>query len=999
MATLFENELVLPGVITEILPTYSEGYDTSLFGTTESLVIIGTAFNGPVGRPVEIYSPEHAKYIFGDSFDPKTRKEATLVPEIYNAWDRGTRTIYAVRVSGKDMYKDYNLAVESRLKLRLSSVFPSNINKDCYFVFEATQGQGPAGTFNIYKPASKATITEKMQGVLDGSDSILVNSLNLDVYSLTKNSKLSDAIRIFNENLNNNGLRLSIVNEEGADVTNTDKDAHALSLGDMFPGLYTIARNANANGVIAATDVDYVNNETVSAYKGFEGALWKKLVLNSDINAPYPIYAVNNEDLVNKILSTGVIADEKYDWVKVPGNVNKVYKKDNVDYEEVELNDFELYKKLGSGFAKTAKIQEIEKKDPEGHVTGTYYKVIESPHGDENRILPIEDGIYSILENYGTDYRVLTCANAETRINSRLPKKDEFKKTNGSTLALNDGEVDRIAVKANVEEKDFTAAKDYIMTIEQLELDKEEIFASFLEDKKYKRVPTIQKLDTKLDLKDGQLAILEAGVEIAAIAGRAVVDQAKAGSEGMITTVSSGEENNSYKLCKYNKKTKAFEIVSSKYFSLDAKGNVKDKFAISTADGKLIPLSVAPRAEVANGTYPLTKETLEADKYVIVESEIVNIAKTTTENLIPVIGLQALLNFEEGNDFTLAYIDRVPATDANSKSIVKVVSNKLDWCTYEEFVEDLNEEHQLSKLFSFSLKDPVFGPADVSSKLTAKGVDRGEPTYDTNKYIPYTTSDNFARQLAQHCMYTSLKTFPTHGVIGCEKLTGVTLNAIANKVEKIYNLNLDLHVKKPNGNDLLDKNNMPYPIGRCLSVTFIQYGVTTGNGYTYISNGAAGYAGMISTLPVGKSSTNQPFNIPTLSYELSQHQLGLLSNKGFIVCKNSNKGIAIADGVTQAPVDSPFVRLATTKTMNIVDKVLRAAIEPFIGLQDTLANRNSLETSIKSELNKLLDNILRAYDFKLSTEANSQRLGVIFIDYAIAPTNEIKEVRNRIEVR
>ena len=41
------------------------------------MVIIGTAFNGPVGRAIPVYSPEHAKYIFGDSFDSKTRKEAT----------------------------------------------------------------------------------------------------------------------------------------------------------------------------------------------------------------------------------------------------------------------------------------------------------------------------------------------------------------------------------------------------------------------------------------------------------------------------------------------------------------------------------------------------------------------------------------------------------------------------------------------------------------------------------------------------------------------------------------------------------------------------------------------------------------------------------------------------------------------------------------------------------------------------------------------------------
>lgn len=82
---IFDNDITLPGVITEIIPDYSQDYDTSKFGTTESVTILGTAFNGPVGKVVPIFSPEHAKYIFGDSFDPKTRREATLVAEIFDA--------------------------------------------------------------------------------------------------------------------------------------------------------------------------------------------------------------------------------------------------------------------------------------------------------------------------------------------------------------------------------------------------------------------------------------------------------------------------------------------------------------------------------------------------------------------------------------------------------------------------------------------------------------------------------------------------------------------------------------------------------------------------------------------------------------------------------------------------------------------------------------------------------------------------------------------------
>lgn len=990
MATLFENELVLPGVITEILPSYSDEYDTSLFGTTESMVIIGTAFNGPVGRAIPVYSPEHAKYIFGDSFDSKTRKEATLVPEIYNAWDRGCRTIYAVRISGKEMHKDYDLAVESKLKLRVSALFPSNENKECYFVYDASQGSSMAGSFKIYKPSSKATITEKMQGVVDGTDYILVNTIDLESYSINKDSKLSDAIALFNENTNNNGLRLSIVNEEGADVTNTDKEAHTLSLGVMFPGLYTICRDKNTG--VAVTDVEYVRNSKQELFNGFDGSVWKKLVINSDVNANYPVYAINKSDLADKFGRIFNI-DENYDWCKTTGNVNKLFTKDTTDYEEVELDNFSLYQKLGSGYARTAKVERVKE---------NYFKVIETPHGDENRTVEIADGIYSLLENYGTDYRVLTCANAETKIASRLPKKDEFKIANPASIEIRSSldDIAMINAKAKLNEKDFSVAKNYeisIADIDESEFDVEFILEN-LSDKKFIRVPVVEDVNVTVNsnktIEDGQLAVLKASAE------NKVVKAAKEGEEVSKKVVKATRENSeSYKLVQYNKAKKAFENVDGSFFSKGEDGQIKNRFAITTEDAKIMPLKV--QLNELDGTHTLILETVENDEYVIVESNVVNVAKLKVDATIePIAALLSMLSHEEGNDFTMAYVDSVPSLDSEAnKSIIRVISNKLEWCNYEELLADLNEDIFLKENFNFTLMNSYEANDVAGATLSGSGLDRLDPTYDENKYIPYTTPDNFARQLAQHCMYTSLKTYPTHGIIGCEKLTGVTLSAVASRVNDILSMNLELYAKKANGNNMLDKDNMPYPIGRCLSVVFMQYGVTTGNGYTFISNGAAGYAGMVSTLQAGISSTNQSISIPSLSFELSQYQLGRLSANGIVVCRNTNKGTVIADGVTQAPVDSPFTRLSTTKTMNIVDKILRNAIEPFIGLQDNLANRNSLQTSVKSELNKLLDTLLRAYDFNISSDTNSQRLGVIYIDYVIMPNNEIREVRNRVTVK
>ena len=137
---VFSNDNNLPGVITEIEADYSFGYDTSLFGTTDSEVIIGTAFDGPVGVITPVYSPEHAAYIFGKSYDSKSKQEANLVAGVQDAWDRGCRTIYAVRIGGIELFKDFDFAIDLNMKLRVSAANPSNLGKQVYMLYDNTPG-------------------------------------------------------------------------------------------------------------------------------------------------------------------------------------------------------------------------------------------------------------------------------------------------------------------------------------------------------------------------------------------------------------------------------------------------------------------------------------------------------------------------------------------------------------------------------------------------------------------------------------------------------------------------------------------------------------------------------------------------------------------------------------------------------------------------------------------------------------------------------------------
>ena len=950
---IFDNDLILPGVITEIIPDYAQDYDTSSFGTTESVTIIGTAFNGPVGRVTPIFSPEHAKYIFGDSFDPTTRREASLVAEIYDAWERGCRTIYGIRVSGKEIYKDYSFATETKLKLRVSGIFPSNDNKEVYMNFTATQAaNGEVGSIKIYKPADRSNMKEKMQGLVLNQNQMLVTEVKLSGYGITKDSRLVDVINIVNGAENNNVIRLAIVNEDGADVTTSSKEAQSLSVGVMFPGVYTIGRDKATAEVTVKTEVGYVLSSEAKPHANYQEAIWKELVVNTDVSTSYPIYAKSNGEL-NTLLGA-VTTDAAGEWLKAIGVIDKIAEKDKVDYEEAELDEFDLYQRLGSGFAQTAKI--IEVKGNDGRVKG--YKVTVPDSNDENRVVSIPDGIYSMLENHSTNYTVMSNATAETKVSGKLPRKDAFKKRKAGVINLKDNGTNVIELTAKIDSRDFSEATNYSVEVISVEegLDQAEVLANLVTDVKYERIATVTEEEvSNVKFAEGTMVMVYENT----LADELVVNRAMADVTFTLKTVQNGV------------------LVDA-----DEKGN----FIVDVED-KLDAVEYG--AEMARYRIKAVVE----DTYVIgTNGDLANVYKVLADNeLEPVAILGQIANRELEEDYTICFVEILA-----NKAVVKVFSTEAQWMNYDELVGKLNEDSVFSELFTAVAYTP---DVEVAAKLVGEGVDKGDTYYDTTMYIPYTTTDNFARHLAQHCTYTSLKTYPTHGVIGCSKLNGVNLATVADRVNEILALDLDLYAKRPNGNNMLNNNNVPHPIGRCISVPFMQYTVTTGNGYNYVSNGAAGYAGMVSTLAADRSSTNQPINIPNLAFELSNYQLSKLTGKGVVTCKRTTQGLVITDGITMAPVDSAYRRLSTTKVINVVDRSLREVIEPFIGLQDNLATINSLNTAITSVLNKLKESLINYYEFKIVTDQASSRLGIIKINYTIIPTNEIKEVRNTVSVQ
>lgn len=990
--SIFENEDYLPGTVTEIESTYAADYDTSQFGTTDSVVVIGTAFDGPTGVITPIYSKTHAAYLYGKSYDAVTRHECDLVAGIADAWDRGCRTIYGFRVNGIEMQKDFQLAVDSPYKLRVKSRYPSNLGKQVYLKYDDTQG---AETMTIFKPAVRATIREKMNGLVESDTSVMKIEIRLaNDYSLTRNSKLVDAIEIINQHVYNNVLELAIVDEYGRDVTTTP-EAYDLTLGCIFHGVYFLGRSESActKRTNIVTQLVLSENDP-KPYTSFAGNYWRQLEFNSDVAADLPIYYSNTAQMRAVLLEAGVTMKEADDYLEELGASEVAFLDDKVDYEESKLTPFELYKKLGEGFAITA----VAERREDGNGNELLPKVREASLDDAQRVLPIGEGAYSVLQDARIKYHVLAtgfCADQE--LTGKLPKPAAFK-----TTLINDTEIlnGLIHVVPKVSGDSATHAKSYSFAFKKYDLEANPIALN--DDTVYKKgIAT-------------QIGYAEDAADLAEIADA---------TPGELVCVAGDH------LVIANAKGKFTDAVDKNYAGSYTENNVvKYGGKIYAANDKLYKATADEENEKVTLT-EMSAEDVDSKEFVLVESFDRLFVAKFDGSLEPICEYNAAMNLTKDEDGEVALFVSGSSDEIGTNKIV-IQSVSFDSMTMSDFVEELNNS-SLNHIFDFELtaagiilKDEYVAIADAQAaedllqngnSNAAPAIDAEEAVvleadrrrgYDYTKHIPYYTNDNFARQLAQHCTYTELKTGPAHGIVGCKRVSDLSKTNLAKKVAELKAHNWNLYAKNAYGRNMLNSNNLPYPIGRNVSICFFQNRVTTPSGdYTQICNGSTAYAGMLSNLPLEQSSTSQSIDL-TPMFELTHSQLVAMSKAGYVTVKNTfTKGYVITDGITMAPAEDLLQRIFNMRIMGYVEDILRAACEPFIGKGNTLANRNSLITAIDSGLSKITEQknggdhtLLRDYDFSIRNDDTVEQYTYIDIDYNIIPVNEIRNIFNHIRV-
>lgn len=287
---------------------------------------------------------------------------------------------------------------------------------------------------------------------------------------------------------------------------------------------------------------------------------------------------------------------------------------------------------------------------------------------------------------------------------------------------------------------------------------------------------------------------------------------------------------------------------------------------------------------------------------------------------------------------------------------------------------------------------------------------------------------NFATQLAQHCAMVTARTWETLGFISMTPSPGQTLKEVQQYVNLVTNsIRLDDTIRQEyiqkginpdyknthniynviDHKQIFDDNNKPIDIGWYISVIFgPELGMANEVYGNYVSSGVAVYAAVASALAPESSTTNKELPVTGMRYRLSEAQHNQLAGKAYVSFESktlnalSGRSFTVKSGVTAGLLTSDYTRLSTVRITHATVQQIRKAADKYIGLPNSLAQRNSLATEIQSTLDLMkAAGVLQNFRFEIYSSVQDQVLGNAFITLELVPAFELRKIFTTVTLR
>lgn len=438
------------------------------------------------------------------------------------------------------------------------------------------------------------------------------------------------------------------------------------------------------------------------------------------------------------------------------------------------------------------------------------------------------------------------------------------------------------------------------------------------------------------------------------------------------------------------------------------------------ADGKEVEVSYDYDANVSlnlrEGSDGVELSNMEL--YEALDKAYADIETEEFKQLIPMGALLDAKNVVDGNLVILSSDTRIPAGQrypvAGSKgdALGKLFKEEYEGETF--YFWDTNGDG-VAEIY------PTIGASSPTTKISGETLVAGD-----FKEV------NFAYQLANACFVIASNEYNVTGVIGTSIPSSWSTKDVSSWIgkEPVYDTEGEIVANgsgllgnkhmvgkiayKPgffatdlgtlpgpgaefSGGILTDRGGKPIDIGRFISVyyhpqTFLN--PTDVSGYGYVANGAAYYAGMISSLIPQSAPTNKVAQGASSLVKLPKIKLDALAKYHYVGLKQKNRVFRISDAPTAARAGSDFVRLATVRVLDRIIDIVREVGEPYIGEPNNAQARLSLETNIRTRL--LLEqknNLISRFEVSVSATPTQRIQGDCDVELVIVPPFEMKKIR------
>ena len=195
------------------------------------------------------------------------------------------------------------------------------------------------------------------------------------------------------------------------------------------------------------------------------------------------------------------------------------------------------------------------------------------------------------------------------------------------------------------------------------------------------------------------------------------------------------------------------------------------------------------------------------------------------------------------------------------------------------------------------------------------------------------------------------------------------------------------------GDVLTDRTGFPVDLGKHLSIVVSQVASLTSA--DNITSAAAAYAGLVSTLVPGSSTTNMSVPNLFLVSNIKESKRQELSKAGYVVFTDKPKGLTVYSGDVATRENSDFDYISTAIAISEISKLITETTDPYIGKGLDLINLTALKTALTSVLaNAQKEGWMISYEFRIRRDGPNSLL----VPFVIEARDELRRINNIVRL-